>query len=124
MKGLVDFINEELDKATLNKINALRERSKKETLVAIKKGFAKKSDEDLKALAERTYETFGNYEDQEDFWEAVDRGGVGSYEELAKLAEEVNGGKEIDGDKLIDVIELLANGQSLDQAIATVAKKL
>ena len=124
MKGLVDFINEELDKATLNKINALRERSKKETLVAIKKGLAKKSDEDLKALAERTYETFGNYEDQEDFWDAVDKGDVGSYDELAKLAEEANGGKEIDGDKLIDVIELLANGQSLDQAITIVAKKL
>ena len=124
MKGLVDFINEELDRATLNKINALRERSKKETLVAIKKGLAKKSDEDLKALAERTYETFGNYEDQEDFWDAVDKGDVGSYDELAKLAEEANGGKEIDGDKLMDVIELLANGQSLDQAITIVAKKL
>ena len=124
MKGLVDFINEELDRATLNKITALRERSKKEALVAIKKGLAKKSDEDLKALAERTYETFGNYEDQEDFWDAVDKGDVGSYDELAKLAEEANGGKEIDGDKLMDVIELLANGQSLDQAITIVAKKL
>lgn len=124
MKGLVDFINEELDKATLNKINALRERSKKEALVAIKKGLAKKSDEDLKALAERTYETAGNYKDPEDFWDAVDRGDVGSYDELAKLAEEANGGKEIDGDKLMDVIELLANGQSLDQAITIVAKKI
>ena len=124
MKGLVDFINEELDRATLNKINALRERNKKEALVAIKKGLSKKSDEDLRSLAERTYETAGNYKDQDDFWEAVERGDVGSYDELEKLAEEANGGKAIDGDKLMDVIELLANGQSLDKAIAIVAKKI
>lgn len=124
MKDLSVFIKEELDKAALNKINALRERSKKEVLVAIKKGFGKKTEEDLKALAERTYETAGNYKDQEDFWNAVDRGDVGSYDELMQLATDANGGKEVGGDRLMDVIELLANGQSLDQAIATLAKKI
>ena len=124
MKNLTEFINEELDKAQMSKIHAMREKAKKTALLAIKKGFGGKDEADLKALAERTCETLGNYKDQDDFWDAVDRGDVSSFDELSKLASAANGNQEVDGDTLMDVIELIARGQTLDNAIAELAKKI
>ena len=124
MKGLVQFINEELDKATLNKINALREKQKKEALVAMKRGLSKKDPEELKNLAETTYASIGNYKDPDDLWDAYEADDIAGYKELENLVKASNGNKEVDFDTMCDIIELLANGQSLDQAIATLAKKI
>ena len=124
MRSLVQFINEELDKAQLNKINALREKQKKEALVAMKRGLAKKDPDELKNLAETVYASVGNYKDPDDLWDAIDSGNVAGYEEMVDLVKAANGNKEVDTDILLDIVELLANGQSLDQAIAIRAKKI
>ena len=124
MKGLVDFILEELDSATLHKINAQREKNKKEALVAMKRGLAKKDPEDLKRLAETVYAEIGNYEDPDDLWNAYEADDLKGYKELEDLVKQANGNKEVDFDKMCDLVELLANGDSLDRAIATLAKKI
>lgn len=124
MKSLTEFINEELDKTTLNKINALREKNKKEALVAMKRGLAKKDPEDLKRLAETVYASIGNYEDPDDLWNAYEADDIDGYKELEELVKGVNGNKDVDFDEMCDLIELLANGQPLNNAIATLAKKI
>ena len=40
------------------------------------------------------------------------------------LYKEVNGDKKVDFDTMCDLIQLLANGETLDRAITTLAKKL
>ena len=124
MKGLVDFILEELDSATLHKINAQREKNKKEALVTMKRGLAKKDPEDLKRLAETVYAEIGNYKDPDDLWDAYEADDLNGYKELEDLVKQANGNKEVDFDKMCDLVELLANGDSLDRAIATLAKKI
>ena len=124
MKGLVEFINEELDKVQLNKINALRAKNKKEALLAMKKGLGKKDPEDLQRLAETVYAAAGNFEDPDDLWDAIDAGDLSGYKEMEDLVKGMNGGKSVDSDVLLDLVELIANGQSLDNAIATLAKKI
>lgn len=124
MKDLVQFINEELDSAQLKKINALREKNKKEALVAMKRGLMKKDEGDLKRLAETCYASIGNYEDPDDLWDAIEAGDVAGYQELEELVKSANGNKDVDSDYLIDVIGLIANGKTLDQAIAEIAKKI
>lgn len=124
MKDIATFIKEELDKATLNKINALREKNKKEALVAMKRGLSKKDPEDLQRLAETVYASIGNYEDPDDLWNAYEADDIDGYKELEDLVKGVNGNKEVDFDEMCNLVELLANGQSLDNAIATLAKKI
>ena len=124
MKGLVQFINEELDKATLDKIKAMRIKNKKEALVAMKRGLAKKDSEDLKRLAETVYASIGNYEDPDDLWNAYEANDIDGYKEMEDLVKKANGNKEVDFDEMCNLIELLASGRSLDQAITELAKKI
>ena len=124
MKCLSYFIKEELNKSTLININNQRLRQKKEALVAIKRGLSKKDSNELKNLAETTYASIGNYKTPDELSKAHNDGDISGYKELEDLVKEVNGDKKVDFDTMCDVIQLLANGETLDRAITTIAKKL
>lgn len=124
MKCLSYFIKEELNKSTLIKINNQRLRQKKEALVAIKRALSKKDSDELKSLAETTYASIGNYKTPDELSNAHNDGDISGYKELEDLVKEVNGNKKVDFDTMCDVIQLLANGETLDRAITTLAKKL
>lgn len=124
MKCLSYFIKEELNKSTLIKINNQRLRQKKEALVAIKRALSKKDSDELKSLAETTYASIGNYKTPDELSNANNDGDISGYKELEDLVKEVNGNKKVDFDTMCDVIQLLANGETLDRAITTLAKKL
>lgn len=124
MKRLSYFIKEELDRSTLIKINNQRLRQKKESLVAIKRALSKKDSDELKNLAETTYASIGNYKTPDELNKAHTAGDIAGYKELEDLVKEVNGDKAVDFDTMCDLIQLLANGETLDRAITTLAKKL
>lgn len=124
MKNIVTFINEELDSATLKKIAATRLNNKKEALLAIKKGLGENDETQLKALAEKLYSEIGNYKDTNDLWDALDAGDVEGWKEVYDKITSHNQNKDVDVNIIIDVIEKIAGGMSLDAAIAEMAKKL
>ena len=124
MKNIVTFINEELDQASLKKIATTRLKNKKEALLAIKNGLGENDETQLKALAEKLYSEIGNYKDTDDLWDALDAGDVEGWKEVYDKITSHNQNKDVDVDVIIDVIEKIAGGMSLDAAIAEMAKKL
>lgn len=124
MKSLTEFILEELDTPTLNRIKALRIKNKKEALVAIKKALSNKDENELKELAEKIYSSVGNYKDPDDLWDAIDNGKIDGWKEMYDEIVKLNKNNEVDTDTVIDVIEKIANGQRLDAAITEIAKKI
>jgi len=124
MKNIVTFINEELDQASLKKIAATRLKNKKEALLAIKNGLGENDETQLKALAEKLYSEIGNYKDPDDLWDALDAGNVEGWKEVYDKITSHNQNKDVDVDIIIDVIEKIAGGMSLDAAISEMAKKL
>ena len=124
MKSLTEFILEELDTTTLNRIKALRIKNKKEALVAIKKALSNKDENELKELAEKIYSSVGNYKDPDDLYDAIDNGKIDGWKEMYDEIVKLNKNNEVDTDTVIDVIEKIANGQRLDAAITEIAKKI
>ena len=124
MKNIVTFINEELDQASLKKIATTRLKNKKEALLAIKNGLGENDETQLKALAEKLYSEIGNYKDTDDLWDALDAGDVEGWKEVYDKITSHNQNKDVNVDIIIDVIEKIAGGMSLDAAIAEMAKKL
>ena len=124
MKNIVTFINEELDQASLKKIATTRLKNKKEALLAIKNGLGENDETQLKALAEKLYSEIGNYKNPNDLWDALDSGSIEGWKEVYDKIRSHNQNKDVNVDIIIDVIEKIAGGMSLDAAIAEMAKKL
>lgn len=124
MKNIVTFINEKLDQSSLKKIVTTRLKNKKEALLAIKNGLGENDETQLKALAEKLYSEIGNYKYPNDLWDALDAGDVEGWKEVYDKIRSHNQNKDVNVDIIIDVIEKIAGGMSLDAAISEMAKKL
>lgn len=124
MKNIVTFINETLDQSSLKKIATTRLKNKKEALLAIKNGLGENDETQLKALAEKLYSEIGNYKYPNDLWDALDAGDVEGWKEVYDKIRSHNQNKDVNVDIIIDVIEKIAGGMSLDAAISEIAKKL
>lgn len=124
MKNIVTFINEELDQSSLKKIATTRLKNKKEALLAIKNGLGENNETQLKALAEKLYSEIGKYKDPDDLWDALDSGSIEGWKEVYDKIRSHNQNKDVNVDIIIDVIEKIAGGMSLDAAISEIAKKL
>ena len=124
MIKLTNYILEELNKGTINKIKTQRAKEKKLELLNIKNALSDKEAADITRLAEEAYAELDKYKDMNELRDAYLNGTISSLKEIITDIKKSNGNKDISLTTLYDVFEQIVQGKNLDQAINIIAQKI
>ena len=124
MIKLTNYILEELNKGTINKIKTQRAKEKKLELLNIKNALSDKEAADITRLAEEAYAELDKYKDMNELRDAYLNGTISSLKEIITDIKKSNGNKDISLTTLYDVFEQIVQGKNLDQAIKIIAQKI
>jgi len=124
MIKLTNYIFEELNKGTINKIKTQRAKEKKLELLNIKNALSDKEAADITRLAEEAYAELDKYKDMNELRDAYLNGTISSLKEIITDIKKSNGNKDISLTTLYDVFEQIVQGKNLDQAIKIIAQKI
>jgi len=124
MIKLTNYIFEELNKGTINKIKTQRAKEKKLELLNIKNALSDKEAADITRLAEEAYAELDKYKDMNELRDAYLNGTISSLKEIITDIKKSNGNKDISLTTLYDVFEQIVQGKNLDQAINIIAQKI
>lgn len=124
MIKLTNYIFEELNKGTINKIKTQRAKEKKLELLNIKNALSDKEAADIIRLAEEAYAELDKYKDMNELRDAYLNGTISSLKEIITDIKKSNGNKDISLTTLYDVFEQIVQGKNLDQAIKIIAQKI
>lgn len=124
MISLTQYINEDIDQSIFKKVVAMRNKSKKLDLLAIKKGLGTIDENDLKTKAETIYSGLVNYKNDTEMIAALDGNKVDGWKDINDAITKANSNNPVPTDTIIDIIEKIASGAKLDVAIADAAKNI